>query len=64
MDSMQKMMSSSANLRKSLGIMNEHSSALQTFAQEYPNLQDAYMDATTLGQISSARRNWIEKRYF
>ena len=48
MDSMQKILSSSANLHKSLGIMNEHSSALQTFAQEYPNLQDAYRDATTL----------------
>ena len=42
MDSMQKILSSSANLHKSLGIMNEHSSALQTFAQ------DAYRDATTL----------------
>ena len=48
MDSMQKMMSSSANLHKSLGIMNEHYSALQKFAQKYPNLQDAYKDATTL----------------
>lgn len=41
-------MSSSANLHKSLGIMNKHFSALQTFAQKYPNLQDAYRDATTL----------------
>ena len=48
MDSMQKILSSSANLHKSLDIMNEHSSALQTFAQEYPNLQDEYRNAATL----------------
>lgn len=48
MDSMQKMMSSSANLQKSLGVMNAHFSALQKFTQEYPNLQEAYRSATTL----------------
>ncbi len=48
MDSMQKIMSSSANLQKSLGVMNAHFSALQKFTQEYPNLQEAYRNATTL----------------
>lgn len=48
MDSMNKKMSASANLQKSLGVVNAHFSALQKFTQEYPNLQDEYRNAATL----------------
>ena len=48
MDSINKMMSESERLRKSLGFMEEHTSALQEFQKNYPRWQDEYKHATDI----------------